>query len=101
LSSAPVLARQQRHELALPAADETVRPGVLALFRVGQLNRFLRRVSGHPCSAEAASLAKICVLEPMRQVGLVGRRREHDAAARQGVDAVGERQRLLDQLLDQ
>ena len=36
---------------------------------------------------------------PVRQVGLAGVRLEHNRAARQRVDAVGERQRLFDQLL--
>ena len=46
-------------------------------------------------------VTKIGALEAVRQVGLGRRRGQHDAAARQGVDPVGERERLLDQLFDQ
>src|SRR5215472_17757946 len=44
---------------------------------------------------------QICVLQPARQVGLAGAGFEHDRPARERIDAIGERQRLLDQLLDQ
>ncbi len=41
------------------------------------------------------------MLQPARQVGFVRPCFQDDRAARQRIDAIGERERLLDQLFDQ
>ena len=41
------------------------------------------------------------MLQPERQIGLAGSGFQHDRSARERIDAIGERQRFLDQLLDQ
>ena len=41
------------------------------------------------------------MLQPVRQIGFAGFGFQHDRAARQCIDAVGERQCFLDQLFDQ
>src|SRR3954469_4615341 len=41
------------------------------------------------------------MFQPARQIGFAGVRFQHDRSARQRIDAIGERERLLDQLLDQ
>src|ERR1700730_3597977 len=43
----------------------------------------------------------IGMLQPARQIGIAGFCFQHDRSARERIDAIGERQRLLDQLLDQ
>jgi hypothetical protein len=46
-------------------------------------------------------LAKVSIFEPMRQIWFVGRRFQHYATLRQGIDPIGDRECLLDQLLHQ
>src|SRR5579871_1832637 len=48
-----------------------------------------------------SSVTKIGALELLRQIGIVGECFEHDVATCQRIDAIGQRQCLLDQLLDQ
>src|SRR5450759_4680218 len=51
--------------------------------------------------ALATAGCQIGMLQPVRQIGLAGFGFQHDRSARERIDAIGERQRFLDQLLDQ
>jgi len=54
-----------------------------------------------PDHALATAGRQIGMLQPVRQISLAGFGFQHDRSARERIDAIGDRQRFLDQLLDQ
>jgi hypothetical protein len=74
-----------------------VAPGFEPLFRPRiERAHFLTAPARYQVPYDGDVVTKVGALEPVRQVELERRRGQHDATARQGIDPVRERERLLD-----